>query len=69
MENEDLDESKFRIFISTKRLLKLATKSNNIHADGTYKLIWEGMPVLIIGNSDLDRHFHPFGICICSNEF
>ena len=26
------------------------------------------MPVLIIGTSDLDRHFHTFGISICSNE-
>jgi len=26
------------------------------------------MPVLIIGTTDLDRDFHPFGISVCSNE-
>ena len=34
----------------------------------SYKLIYEGSPVLINGTSDLDRHFHSFGMSICSNE-
>jgi hypothetical protein len=69
-ENEDDDDkgSKFRVFITTKRLLKIAAKAKTIHADATYKLVWEGMPVMIVGTSDMDRHFHPFGISVCSNE-
>ena len=39
-----------------------------MHADATYKLIWEGMPVLLVGTTDKDRHFHPFGISVCSNQ-
>ena len=30
--------------------------------------MWQGYPVLIIGTTDLDRHFHSFGMAICSNE-
>ena len=61
-------EGKFRIFITTKRLLKLASRATNILADATYKLVWQGFPILIAGTSDLDRHFHPFSMAICSNE-
>ena len=48
-EDEDTDANSFYIFISTKRLLKLASNSTKIHADATYKLIWQGFPVLIVG--------------------
>ncbi|CAM4952599.1 unnamed protein product [Rotaria socialis] len=47
---------------------KLPRYKKNIHADATYKLIWQGFPVLIVGTTDLDRHFHLFGMAICSNE-
>ena len=65
---DDDAEKKFRIFCTTKKLLKIALKSSKIHADATYKLIWEGVPVLINGTTDMDRHFHPYGINVCSNE-
>ena len=32
----------FRFFMSTPRLLQLAEKAEAIHADATYKLLWEG---------------------------
>jgi hypothetical protein len=67
-EDDDSGENKFRFFVTTKRLMKMASKSTKIHADATYKLIWQGFPVLIVGTTDLDRHFHPFGIAVCSNE-
>ena len=67
--SDDIDhESTFRVFISTKKLLRNSLKSKIIHDDATYKLNWEGMHVLIVGISDLDRHFHPCGIAVCSNE-
>ena len=47
----------FRIFISTNRLLKHAKIRNNIHIDVTYKLVWEGMPVIVIGTTDFDKTF------------
>jgi hypothetical protein len=67
-EADDEERSKFRIFISTKRLLKHASGAKKLHVDATYKLIWQGFPVLIIGTSDMDRHFHIFGMAICTNE-
>lgn len=62
------EPSYFRFFVSSKTLLKLALNVNHIHADATYKLIWQGYPVLVVGTTDKIRQFHPFGLCICSNE-
>ena len=36
----------FKFFISTKRLIYLSTSCAVFHADATYKLIWQGYPVL-----------------------
>ena len=66
--DDDDNGNKFRFFVSTKRLLRIASMSKKIHADATYKLIWQGFPVLVIGTTDLDRHFHGLGIAVCSNE-
>ncbi len=56
------------IYISSVRLLNIASMSSHIHADATYKLVWQDFPVLIIGTTDLNKAFHPFGLAICSNE-
>ncbi|CAF1046222.1 unnamed protein product [Didymodactylos carnosus] len=61
-------ENKFRLFVTTKRLLFNATISHVIHANATYKLIWEGFPCLIIGTTDMIKQFHPYGFAVCSNE-
>ena len=57
-----------RFFITTTRLLQIALASSVIHADATYKLNWQGYPVLIIGTTDADRKFHPFGLAVCNSE-
>jgi hypothetical protein len=62
------EPSYFRFFDSSKTLLKLALNVNHVHADASYKLIWHGYPVLVVGTTDKIRQFHPFGFCICSNE-
>lgn len=77
-ESEDEDEAgeevdtdteyKFRYYMSTKRLLRLASNSKHICADGTYKLNWHGFPLIVLGTTDLDRHFHSFGIAVVTNE-
>jgi hypothetical protein len=69
-DDEDTEENgcKFRFFLTTKRLLSIAIKSNKIHCDATYKLIWQGFPVLIVGTTDLDRKFHPIGLAVCTEE-
>ena len=62
------DGNKIRFFVTTKRLLFNATMSNKIHADATFKFIWQGFPCLIIGTTDMIKQFHPYGIGVCSNE-
>ena len=60
--------STFMIAITTKYLLSLALKTGHICADTTFKLIWQGFPVLAYGTTDLQRHFNPVSIYLCSNE-
>src|SRR5690606_7853637 len=40
----------------------------HLHADATYKLTWEGFPVLVVGVTDANRSFHPVCVSISSNE-
>jgi len=64
----DFESKTFRFLLSTPRLLQNSTKSNSLQADATYKLLWYDFPVIVIGTSDKDRHFHPYGISVCSGE-
>lgn len=56
------DQPSFRFNLSTKTLLKTILSTELIHTDATYKLIWQGFPVLIVGTTDKNRKFHP--ICL-----
>jgi len=67
-DEDDVRERIFRLFLSSVRLLNIASVASHINADATYKLIWQGFPVLVIGTTDLNKAFHPFGLAICSNE-
>jgi hypothetical protein len=58
----------FRYFVSSKTLLKMAKDVKKIHADATYKLVWQGFPVLVIGTTDESRQFHCFGMGVCTDE-
>eukprot|EP01024_Parvocaulis_polyphysoides_P009218 TRINITY_DN12837_c0_g1_i2.p1 TRINITY_DN12837_c0_g1~~TRINITY_DN12837_c0_g1_i2.p1 ORF type:complete len:610 (+),score=28.52 TRINITY_DN12837_c0_g1_i2:103-1932(+) len=62
------NDSFFRLFVSTVRLLMLVCESRNVHIDATYKLNWNGFPVFVIGISDKNRIFHPIGVGVCCNE-
>jgi hypothetical protein len=45
-----------RLFISTRHLLSLASQHLRVlQVDATYKLLWLGFPVLVIGISDSNR--------------
>lgn len=67
-ENDDGVEPWFRMFVSTKRLLQLATLAENIHSDTTYKITIEGHPLLVVGASDMGGHFHMFGLMLACSE-
>lgn len=64
----DYDNSKFGIFFTTNRLMQFCEKTDFIQTDATYKLNWNNFPCLVVGTTDCDRHFHPFGLALCSNE-
>lgn len=64
----DEEENSFKFFITSKELLKNALDCVTIHCDATYKIIWQGFPVLVVGTSDFDRHFHIFGISVSCTE-
>ena len=52
------------IFLTTKRLLTFASKNDLIATDTTYKLNWQGHPLILVGTVDKERHFHPFGVLL-----
>jgi MULE transposase domain len=54
--------------ISTIRLLKIAQLCDKLHADATYKLNFQGYPVIIFGVTDQSKKFYVTCICLCSNE-
>ena len=58
----------FRFAIGTKSLLKIANLTTNLHADATYKLIWQGFPVLVVGTTDKAKRFHPLCMAITTSE-
>lgn len=66
--NVNYDENVFKFFISSKQLLQLAINCTHLHADATYKILWQGFPVHIVGTTDRDRAFHCFGMAICTGE-
>jgi hypothetical protein len=70
-DDEDVDDTSgkvFRLFISSVRLLSVGSVAFHINADATYKLVWQGFPVLVIGTTDRNKAFHPLGLAVCSNE-
>ena len=59
----------FRLVITTRNLLKFSLNFTLVlQTDGTYKLMWQGFPVLIVGVSDFDRHFHGIVLAVCTRE-
>lgn len=65
----DQKENKFfRFFITTKRLLKNATNCKNIHADATYKVTIEKLPLIVVGTTDINKTFHLIGFIISSHQ-
>ena len=61
-------DQKLRAFVPTKRLLDHARYVSHLVCDGTYKLIWQGYPVLVVGTTDRMKMFHPFGLCVTLKE-
>ena len=65
---ESLPIQKFKIFMTTKRLVQFAVHCVHMISDATYNLIVGKFPCITIGTTDRDKKFHPFELGICSHE-
>lgn len=67
---EQIEPPKFRFVISTKFLMNIAKDAKVVHADATYKLIWQGFPVSIVGSTNKNKKFYPFclGVTTCEEK-
>lgn len=52
------DEPFFALLMTTNGLLEETDLTAPVETDETYKLIYEGYPVTVIGQSDMNRNFH-----------
>lgn len=64
----DVDDQDLKIVISTRRLLSLCKNSPLVQIDATYKLVWQGYPVIIAGTTDKNKVFHPFVLSVTKGE-
>lgn len=61
-------EVDMRFFVTTVKLLEQAKDVNLLCADATYKLLWHKFPILVVGTTDLNQHFHLLGISIGKHQ-
>lgn len=64
----DDDEKYFQYIVSTKRLLMNASKYLNVCSDATYKVVFHGYPLLMIGSVDADKAFHLIATALSVSE-
>ncbi|RNA11778.1 hypothetical protein BpHYR1_001290, partial [Brachionus plicatilis] len=58
-----------RIFLTTFNLISQVTEDVELLAtDSTYKLVWNGYKVILVGSCDREKKFHPFGIALTMCE-
>lgn len=63
------EKTTVRIFITSKHLLQNATiLDDHISIDGTYKLVFQRYPLVVVGSTDNNKRFHFFGVAVLSNE-
>ena len=46
----------------------MAAMATKIHVDSTYKIVYQGYPLIVIGATDEDRHFHLIGFQLSDSE-
>lgn len=64
----DRPEPYFFIMLSTRGLMTRIDMKSPIEIDETFKLMLEGNPCTILGQSDADRVFHIMCICVSTNS-
>ncbi|KAF4719560.1 hypothetical protein FOZ62_010684 [Perkinsus olseni] len=56
------------ITFSTRRLVALSRRSTMYAVDGTYKLMWQGFPLLVLAAVDEHNHTFPVALSIAEGE-
>ena len=65
---DENDNTRFCVIFSTKRLISFLTKSDVLHIDATYRLNWQGYPVMIVGVSSATGKFFGSMSVLSSHE-
>ena len=70
---DQVTDNHFSIVISTRNLLQNAFRQQSIMrsfvaADSTYKVVWNGFPLHVIGTVDIQQSFHLIAIALASHE-
>lgn len=66
--NDNTDEVRFNFVVSSKKLLANNLQLKVCNADSTYKLIYQGFPVQVLGGTDGNNTFHPSCIAVSTHE-
>jgi len=70
----EISEERQMLVISSISLLQLLERSFKLYStltislDGTYKLLWNGFPFLVLGLNDILHQFHPVAFLFTSKE-
>lgn len=65
--NED-EALRFRLVVTTKRLLEHSKSITHLCVDATYKLTWHDYPFMVLGTVDRNKKFHPLCFALCTQE-
>jgi hypothetical protein len=49
-------------------MLSRVEQNGMFHVDGTYKIIKYNFPLIVLGITDMERHFHPIAFMFTSHE-
>lgn len=64
----DSKDDAFAFVVSTRRLLQQSIGRLNVCADGTYKIVWQEFPIIVVGFLDRENHFHAIALCLTARE-
>ncbi|KAK7601130.1 hypothetical protein V9T40_008571 [Parthenolecanium corni] len=67
-ESNNVEEQDLKVLMSTRRLLNILPTTDMVQIDATYKLNWQGYPVMVVGTSDRNNVFHPIAMAVCKGE-
>jgi hypothetical protein len=49
-------------------MLSRVEQNGTFHIDGTYKIVKYNFPLIVLGITDMERHFHPIAYMFTSHE-